>query len=505
MPRLRLADLLAWTGGRLLSGYSGSQNRELAGISTDTRTIGAGSLFLALRGDKQDGHQYLAQALAAGAGGLLIDEPAAWEPARGLPDRLQEKPELLAAGDTAGIPVILTADTRKALQDIAAGYRLTLPGRVIAISGSVGKTSTRQMISACLQTALSVHQTAGNQNNDIGLPQTLLQAETSHQAIVLEMGMRGPGEIALLSRVARPDIAVLTCIGYSHIGRLGSQEAILAAKAEILEGLQPDGLLLLNADDPLLLGLGRRLSGRRLAYVSMHPGSAALPEAEAEFMIQAGPIRSTAGQTAFDASLRAADGQADNIPVVLPFPGEHHVLSALFGLAAARALGTDLRLAAAGAAACRPLNSAADDARGTRSIRVPRALSVSPESMRAAFCTLANLAGGRRKIAALGGMLELGGFAAAAHREAGSQAARCGFDLLLLTGPQAGDIADGARAIRPDLEVGIYPDNQTLAAALNGKLQTGDCLLIKGSRGFAMEQVTEAVLSDLTVKEGNAR
>ncbi|HBP37542.1 MAG TPA: hypothetical protein DD640_02155, partial [Clostridiales bacterium] len=344
MPRLRLADLLAWTGGRLLSGYSGSQNRELAGISTDTRTIGAGSLFLALRGDKQDGHQYLAQALAAGAGGLLIDEPAAWEPARGLPDRLQEKPELLAAGDTAGIPVILTADTRKALQDIAAGYRLTLPGRVIAISGSVGKTSTRQMISACLQTALSVHQTAGNQNNDIGLPQTLLQAETSHQAIVLEMGMRGPGEIALLSRVARPDIAVLTCIGYSHIGRLGSQEAILAAKAEILEGLQPDGLLLLNADDPLLLGLGRRLSGRRLAYVSMHPGSAALPEAEAEFMIQAGPIRSTAGQTAFDASLRAADGQADNIPVVLPFPGEHHVLSALFGLAAARALGTDLRL-----------------------------------------------------------------------------------------------------------------------------------------------------------------
>lgn len=489
MSRLTLGDILAWTGGQLINGPSGIESAVFSDLSTDTRAIPQGCLFLALHGQQHDGHQYLEQALDAGAGGLLIDDRSSWA--------------AIQMGRV--IPVILVQDTLKSLQDIAAGYRLTMPGKVIGITGSVGKTSTRQMISACLQASLAVHQTPANQNNEIGLPLTLLKAEPSHRAIVLEMGMRGPGEISLLSRVARPDIAVVTCIGYSHIGRLGSQAAILAAKAEIVDGLQAGGLLILNADDPLLLGWGKSLAGRfRLAYVTTRPELAAnLTGCGADFYLLADRLRPDAARTEFDACLFSGGSHRISIPVNLPYPGAHHVLNALFGLAVAQEMRVDLQIAAAGAAACQNTGNRQRILTAGDILIMDDSYNASPESMLAALRTLAGLAGPRRKIAALGGMLELGDFAAQTHWEVGRQAAVSGFELLMVTGPQSVDLAAGAHSACPGLEVREYPDNLALAAALVPLLRSGDCLLVKGSRGFAMEKVTAAILESQGAQPGS--
>ena len=211
MGRHSLSEILEWTGGQLVNFDLLTSDVFFEGVCTDTRSLEKGNLFIALRGANHDGHTFLEKAVAAGAAGLVID--------------INAEPVDVKAGLFSG-PVIAVEDTLKALQDIAAGYRKTLPGRVIAITGSVGKTSTRQMVAACLSGSMPVHLTSGNLNNEIGLPQTILQADRNHRAIILEMGMRGLGEISLLSRLAKPDTAMITNIGLSHVGRLGSREAI---------------------------------------------------------------------------------------------------------------------------------------------------------------------------------------------------------------------------------------------------------------------------------------
>ncbi len=490
MPEFKLQDILAWTGGKLVAG---PEDACFDNISTDSRTIKPGSLFLALRGQQFDGHRFLNNALTAGASGFVIEDPAALND---LPDEIKS-PNGPAA-------IILTPNTLAALQDIAAGYRLTLTGKVVGITGSVGKTSTRQMIRACLLPALSVHQTSANMNNEIGLPQTLLQTEAENQAVILEMGMRGPGEIGLLSRIARPDIAVVTCIGFSHIGRLGSQAAILSAKTEIVEGLSPEGLLILNADDPLLREFGQNLKGKyRLAYITTSHERAVECSSDAAnpagFAILADQIQTSGGQTFFTASLFIAGSLRQNIAVSLPFPGAHHVLNALIGLAVAREMQVDLVQAAAGAATCQNTGNRQRILMAGGVTIMDDSYNASPESMLAALRTLAGLAeSGQKKIAALGGMLELGEYEEAAHHELGEQVARCGFDLLLATGPQAAAVERGAHMVCPGLPVGLYPDNIALANALWPLLSPGDFLLIKGSRGFAMEKVTELILEKLS-------
>lgn len=486
MPKLLLSDLLPWCGGQLLARPLSDEPCFFDGLSTDTRNIRANSLFLALRGQNHDGHDYLAAAVAAGAAGLLIDDRAAFE-------RLPPNPDLA---------VILTSDTLKAFQAIAAGYRQTLPAKVIGITGSVGKTSTRQMVSACLQPALRVHQTSGNLNNEIGLPQTLLLTEPADEAAVLEMGMRGSGEIGLLSRIANPDIALVTCIGLSHIGRLGSQAAILSAKMEIVDGLRPEGLLVLNADDPLLKSWQQEHSGsRRLAWISTVPEEAAALSAVATFAVCAEKIISESDGSRFTAALWQNGSCTGRFPVALAMPGEHHVRNALFGLAVAHELDVNLTVAAQGAAMCQNTGNRQRLINEHGLLIMDDSYNASPESMLAALQTMERLAGGRRLIAALGCMLELGDFAASAHFELGRQVVSCHCAKLLATGPNAADLVAGAHSIDPAFQAEIYPDNLTLAAALTPGLQAGDCLLVKGSRGFAMEKVTEAVRRHLSEME----
>ncbi|MEA4888510.1 MAG: UDP-N-acetylmuramoyl-tripeptide--D-alanyl-D-alanine ligase [Clostridiaceae bacterium] len=495
MTELLLRDICRWTQARNLTGDTAEPERLISAICTDSRAVKPGCLFLALHGEHFDGHSFLLQAAAQGAGALMIDD-------RSVYDHLAGRDQTAETTLIAYLPVLLVNNTLQALQDIAAGYRLMLTAPVVAITGSVGKTSTRLMVSACLQTAFQVHQTAGNLNNEIGLPQTLLQAEPDDRAVVVEMGMRGPGEIAMLSRIAQPDIAMITCIGWSHIGRLGSREAILAAKSEILQGLRPGGLLVLNADDPLLRQLGMNLAGRlRVAYITCD--QTALPAGseqarQAAFIIRADQVETNGSQVSFHVHLSQMDEDEQELPVRLPFPGLHHVRNTLFGLAAAHALQLDLASAARGAAEYRNTGSRQRVLSLAGITLMDDSYNAGPESMQAALETLAGMAGSEhRKIAALGCMLELGDFAPEAHRQVGEWVARLDYQLLLVFGPNGEDILVGARSVRPDLPSCDCCDHQEMADRLMAALQPGDYLLVKGSRGFAMEHVVEKVADSL--------
>ena len=488
MARLTLNQVLAFTRGRLLAAPGSSKEQTnpsgpdlvFQDVSTDTRTVGQGDLFLALRGAKFDGHEFLAQAIAAGAKGLVVDESAATS------DCLQ--------GLGIAPAIVVVQDTLAALQDLADGYRRTLPAPVIAITGSVGKTSTRGMVAACLKPTLQVCQTKANNNNEIGLPKTLLAATPQDQAIVLEMGMRGRGEIELLSRIARPDLALITNIGVSHIERLGSQEAIFQAKAEIVAGLAPGARVILNADDPYLKAFARDI---------YHLYQVSLVSTE-----QPGDLADLAGMTVFWADQLNLTGQQSTyvlktwperpavscLPVQLPVPGRHMVSNSLFGLAVAAGLGLDLATAATGASQFENTGNRQRLMTAGPILVMDDSYNASPESMLAALATLQAISDGRRLVAALGGMLELGTYAAQGHFAVGEAAARHGFAVVLALGPYAADVKAGFDSVTQQGSCAVFSEQPALVQNLLSTLQPDDLLLVKGSRGFAMEHVTEAVL-----------
>lgn len=494
MPELTLKQIMDWSGAALISGDACDPQTVISGVCSDTRQLRPGALFIALRGDRFDGHTFIGRAFELSAGAIMIDSRQAFS------DLQQDEQNGVCSGFCGHIPVLLVRDTLQALQDLAAGYRQLLQVPVIAVTGSVGKTSTRQMIAACLAPALRVHQTEANLNNEIGLPQTLLSSEPTDQAVVLEMGMRAAGEIALLSRVANPDIAIITCIGWSHIGRLGSREAILEAKWEIVSGLRPGGLLIINGDDPLLVQAAATLSEEyRLAVVCTTSAGLSAARSLARpvaCVLTAGQVSATANQTAFSVQLMLPEQpHADAAAVTLPFPGQHHIRNTLFGLAAAWALQQDLTASAGGAAACSFAGNRQRVIQAGGMTIMDDSYNASPESIAAALEALSVLAGDKgRKIAALGCMLELGLFAAEAHRQVGEQVASHGFSLLLVYGAEAEDYLIGARTLQPELPSCCCADQNEMADRLAAALRPGDFLLIKGSRAYAMEQVTDRLI-----------
>lgn len=485
MAEVALKEILDWTGGILLdSGAGFKPEKKFIDIGTDSRGIGQGELFVALRGARFDGHDFLEQAIAAGAAGLLVDSDYCCK--------------LPAAPDVA---VIRTTNTLEAYQKIAAGYRDRLKARVVAITGSVGKTMTRRMISTCLEARLSVHQTRANLNNEIGLPQTILAARPDHDVMVLELGMRGPGEISLLSRICRPDIAVITNIGWAHIGRLGSRENILGAKTEIVHGMAADGLLIINADDPLLLGWSKNAgSAWRTALVHKRETAAELSPHEFSFR-SVNPVRSAAG-ISFTACLETDEELVGKTPVQLSVPGEHNIYNALFGLAAAYALQVDPGAAAARLAGFSSAGNRQQIIRQGEYVIMDDTYNAGPESMQSALLTLRDIAAGRhRLIAVLGGMLELGEYALEAHRELGEMAARYGFCQLYLVGEYAHEVALGARQHSRKIRISCHEGKDELVDELLAQLEPGDHVLIKGSRAYNLEQVTDLLLANLRAAE----
>lgn len=423
-------------------------------VCTDTRKLEPGCLYVALKGPRFDGHAFIAQAFERKAAVVLTEVPV------------------------AGGPFILVKNTREALMDLAAYYRSLFSVNLVGITGSVGKTSTKEMVYAVLSMKYNTLKTLGNRNNDIGLPLTLLRLDATHKAAVIEMGMSNLGEISALSRVAHPSVGVITNIGYSHIETLGSRENILRAKLELLDGMETDFPVILNGDDDLLAGVQYEIDRDFIYYGITNPYAP----------VRALNIEDSASGCRFDLQY-----YGKKIACVLPVPGRHQVYNAL----AAFCVGLVCDIVPEDIV--RALRDFRPEAmRQTIVQRAGQTLLVdcynaSPQSVEAALSVLAELPVGEkgRRIAVLGDMLELGSYSAELHRSLADMAVRAGVDLLIGYGPESAEAY--ARAGEIGLAAEHFRDAGELAAYLRDELHEGDAVLYKASRGMAMEIVIDEV------------
>lgn len=440
-------DVMAATGAvRQQLGEAAGFN----GISTDTRTLAAGALFVALSGENFDGHHFVAAALARGAAGLVVS--------RSLPE------------NSPSIHVFLVSDTREALQALARYHRRRFAVPVIAVTGSNGKTSTKDMIAAALGPAMRVLKTEANFNNEIGLSQTLLHLEDGHQAVVVEMGMRAAGEIAGLAAVALPTLGVVTNVGETHIERLGSIENIAAAKSELVEAIGPGGAVVLNGDDAHVRNMRSKTQAKVVLY-GLRPDND-VRAVQLEHRADGVKFRCEAGKLAF--------------AVELPVPGQHNVYNALAAIAAGLQLGVAAETLAAGLAGYAPGKMRLDIQQYGEMTVINDAYNASPLSMAAAIGVLASVAPGR-KVAAIGDMLELGDTGPSAHRRVGDQLAAAGVAAVVTLGELAALTGETVR--KQGIQAVSCLDHAAAATALKKILQPGDTLLLKGSRGMAMEKL----------------
>lgn len=450
-------DIARITRGRLVAGGSSLVS---VGISTDSRLVRAGNLFVALKGERADGHDFAREALAKGAAGLLVSR----------------RVEGLAIPE--GRFAVLVEDTLLALGDLAGAYRAAFDIPVIGVTGSVGKTTTKDLIAAVLESRWNTLKSEGNYNTDLGLPLTLFKLEPGHGACVLEMAMRGLGEIARLAAIARPRVGVITNIGVTHLELLGTVENIASAKGELLEALPPDGVAVLNGDDPWL---GRLAAGARSRVI--YYGLAESWDFRAE------DIRPEAlGVTSF--TLVTPAGKQ---VVSLQLPGRHNVINAVAAAAVGTALGLTPEEIRRGIEAARPAGMRMEIRKGQGLLIINDTYNASPASTRAALVALRDLARGRR-VAVLGNMLELGEYALQGHREVGAAAVENGVDLLVTVGELARYAGEEARVkgLLPRQVVNCA-DNHEAIACLGELLARGDTVLVKGSRGMRMEQIVEAL------------
>jgi UDP-N-acetylmuramoyl-tripeptide--D-alanyl-D-alanine ligase len=432
----------------------GDGNVSIEKISTDSRTLKRGELFVALRGENFDGHKFVEAAVKTGAAGAIVDRD--WEGK--VPDNFT---------------VVRVEDTLEAYQNLAANYRKSLPLRVLAITGSNGKTSTKDFAAAVLGRRFRVTKTQGNFNNHVGLPRTMLEATAQDEVAVWEIGMNHPGEVAALARIAAPDEALITNIGIAHIEFMGSREAIAAEKGALAEAIGPQGSIILNADDPF----SRNIAARTHAKVIFAGTTAGT--------IRAGEIT----QSAHGSDFTILEG-AHRCRAQLPVPGLHMVQNAILAVAAGRVFGLSLEEAAAGLVAA-PLAKARLQIRQINGVQfIDDSYNANPDSMKAALHTLMELDADGKRIAVLGEMHELGEESARGHREVGETAAELGVNQLIAIGGMGATIAEAARqaGLARTAAVGSISE---AAEMLTGITAPGDLVLIKGSRGARTERVLE--------------
>jgi len=455
------ADLARWTEGNLVHGTS---VQSFDGVSIDSRSIEPSQLFVAIRGPKHDAHRYLEATVEKGVKGLLVERHRT--PAT-LPDP---------------VSVVEVPDTTAALGKLAAGHRASFEGPVIAITGSCGKTTTKELCAAILEQMGPCLRTLGNLNNQFGLPLTLLRRQAEHRYAVVELGTNHPGEIAPLAAIAKPRVGVITNIGSAHIEFFGSQEQIAQEKAGVLDVLPADGVAVLNADDPFLAALSAHTKARILRFGR---------SCDAEF--RATKEERTA--SGFRFALSTPNGVRD---IHVPGVSSTLVPNALAAAAAAFAVGASLTAVEEGLATYRSLAGRMQ----LHTLRCGAKLiddtyNANPQSMAAALGSLSAMANAenRRAIAVLGDMGELGNFATEAHRSLGKEAAAVGAQFLISVGKHAAEISEGARAAGLSREKIVEAATTDEAAtALRKLLDAGDLLLLKGSRSVGMERIVEVLL-----------
>jgi len=442
-----LHTLAQWAGGRLTQG---DPARTIERVCTDSRALQPGDLFVALRGEKFDGHAFVQRASSLSAAAAVVDDSFS----DALPDNFA---------------VIRVTDTLSALQTIAGRYRASLPLRVIGITGSSGKTSTKDFTAAVLGEKFRVIKTEGNFNNHIGLPLTMLRATSADEIGVFEMGMNHPGEIAPLVAMAAPEAAIITNIGVAHLEFMGNRAAIAREKGMLAEALTATGTLILNAKDEFSESIARRTAAKAVMTG-----------------IGQGDVSATVLETGFDGSRFTVDGEEFHLPT----PGLHMIENALLAIATGLAFGVSLRSAAAGLADCR-LTKGRLEQKLLHGIHIlDDSYNANPDSMRAALLTLTSMPVTGARIAVLGHMGELGSESESGHRAVGKAAAQAKVDLLITVGTEATPIALSARASGL-VEVHHVPDTAAAAALLAERAHAGDLVLIKGSRSARMERLLD--------------
>jgi UDP-N-acetylmuramoyl-tripeptide--D-alanyl-D-alanine ligase len=460
-------DLRRLTGGRLLR----TSERPIRGAAVDSRLVGEGQLFVALPGERTDGHRVLAEAVVAGAAALVVSRPVPGE-------------VLDALGD---VTILAVPDGLVALGAIAAGWRTRFDPLVVGVTGSIAKTSTKEAIAAVLGTTFRTLRSEGNQNNEIGLPLTLLRLGPDHRAAVLEMGMYAGGEIADLARMARPRIGVVTAVHGVHLSRMGSIAAIERAKGELVEALPSDGVAVLNQDDKRVRRMADRTAARVLTY-----GLSSDADVTADEVASAG----FEGMR-FTLRLPARGGRPIRVPARVPGLGKLSVHNALAGAAVGHAAGIEPPVIVHALATGWSAAHRGQLIRIGRVTLIDDAYNASPASVTSALDMLAGLPG--RRIAVLGEMRELGKGAVQGHRDVGTAAAATVDLLVVVGGGNASVIAAGARAGGLDpSRILEARDRDAALDLLRGRLRDGDVVLVKASRGVELDLLVDALRAELS-------
>ena len=460
---LTMRELAQICGGMLC--YVGGNTKKdipFRSVCTDSREATEGTLFVALGGERVDGHDYIAAAVRSGNDCVLCER---------IPESIDQN-----------YVAVVVDDSLRAVGELAKAYDRRINHRKVAITGSVGKTTTKEFVAAVLSEGFRVHKTEGNYNSNIGMPLSMLSMQNDTEVSVLEMGMSNRGEIEYLSRIAEPDIAIVTNIGSSHMEHLGSRENICHAKMEIVKGLKSGGTLLLNGDEPMLR-----------AYLT--PGvTPTFVGIETECDFRAVNIRECIGNTIFDIQYEGKAVRNISIPVM----GKHNVYAALYAFAVGIRMGLDEQTIIAGLTKYRPVGMRQRIYEVGKITVIEDCYNASPESMRAAISVLQSLSAEKkagRMAAVLGDMYELGTDSEALHESVGMTFAKMGGSMLFTFGENAEEIANGA------ILGGMYPENiyrnrNVRAPEITGEmllhsLRAGDTLLVKASRGAAAERIIE--------------
>jgi UDP-N-acetylmuramoyl-tripeptide--D-alanyl-D-alanine ligase len=464
--------VLQHTGGTL---WQGDAQQRLFGVSTDSRQIQPGEMFVALQGDQFDGHAFVEKAAQRGATVALVSAEFA--------PRLKAGRERggAGAGERTGLTVIAVPDTLAALQDMARVQRQRFAGTVVGITGSNGKTTVKEMTAAVLEQRYVTFRSPGNLNNHIGLPLSWLRLPPDVEVCVCEMGMNHLGEIRDLCSIARPHVGVVTNVALAHVGYLGSLDEVQRAKGELIDALEADGVAVVNADESRACALGHRAPGRVITFGQS-------PEADVRGRVCA--------DRGFDGIECELDIEGATWPCQLALPGQHNLANAL----AAAAVGVALKVSAPeivaglqgyrgmyGRLAIRRLH---DDI-----VMIDDSYNANPDSMRAGLALLQQVPEVGRRFAVFGDMLELGEAASALHREMGALAWQSGVDELIVLGEFAEMFAEGAReAGMAASHIHGVTSHQEAVTVLERLVGPRDVILVKGSRGMTMERVVEAML-----------
>ncbi len=450
---LSISDIISATGGELVHKSANAAYVNITEITTDSRKATDKTLFIPLKGENMDGHDFISSAIEHGASASLT-----------------ERCDVYSSGN-----VIKVTDTRKALGDIARYYKEKYPVPTVSITGSVGKTTTKDMVYSVMSQHFNTHKTPNNFNNDIGVPLTVFGIEKEHTAAVIEMGMNHFGEIAYLADIVKPDCGIITNIGMSHIENLGSQEGILKAKLEITKNFTDANTLFVNGDDKYLSTVSE--AGYKIVRYGIDPSN----DIYAKDIINKG-----LEGVSFTAVCKTGE-----FKVTIHQPGVHNVYNALAAVCAGLHMGLSFEECAKGIEECVYTSSRLEVIQADGVEIINDCYNASPDSVRAALKVL-SLSLKPRKVAILGDILEMGEFAPDAHRALGKAVKDSGVDLLITAGEMAKNIADGAKEAGL-CDVVSFDTTDLLKEDINTLIKSGDCVLVKASHGMRFIEITEAL------------